>query len=50
MTGQVPLAGAQLVKTDGKSGAVFEPSPEAEAFSRWQKGEFLEVERLYAKA
>lgn len=50
MTGQVPLAGAQLVKTDGKSGAVFEPSPEAEAFSRWQKREFLEVERLYAKA
>lgn len=50
MTGQIPLAGAQLVKTDGKSGAVFEPSPEAEAFSRWQKGEFLEVERLYAKA
>lgn len=50
MTGQVPLAGAQLVKTDGKSGAVFEPSPEAQAFSRWQKHEFLEVERLYAQA
>jgi hypothetical protein len=50
MTGQIPLEGAQLVKTDGKSGAVFEPSPEAEAFSRWQKGEFMEVERLYAKA
>jgi hypothetical protein len=49
MTGQVPLSGAQFVKTDGKSGAVFEPSPEAEAFSRWQKGEFLEVERLYAR-
>jgi len=51
LTGQIPLAGpAQLVKTDGKSGAVYEPSPEAEAFSRWQKGEFLEVEHLYAKA
>ncbi|AQY72715.1 hypothetical protein B1772_01185 [Dehalococcoides mccartyi] len=50
MTGQIPLAGpAQLVKTDGKSGAVYEHSPEAEAFSRWQNGEFLEVERLYAK-
>ena len=50
MTGQIPLAGGQLVKTDGKSGAVFEPSPEAQAFSRWQKHEFLEVERLYAQA
>ena len=51
MTGQIPLAGpAQLVKTDGKSGAVYESSPEAEAFSRWQNGEFLEVEHLYAKA
>lgn len=50
MTGQIPLAGGQLVKTGGKSGAVFEPSPEAQAFSRWQKHEFLEVERLYAQA
>ena len=34
MTGQILLAGpAQLVKTDGKSGAIYEPSPEAEAFS-----------------
>lgn len=49
MTGQIPLAGAQLVKTDGKSGAVFEPSPEAQAFSRWQKHEFLEVEHRYAQ-
>jgi hypothetical protein len=49
MTGQIPLAGAQLVKTDGKNGAVYEPSPEAEAFSRWQKREFLEVEHRFAK-
>ena len=28
---------------------MFEQSPEAEAFSRWQKGEFTELERLYAR-
>ncbi len=50
MTGQIPLAGGRLVKTSGKSGVVFEQSPEAEAFSRWQKREFLEVERRYAQA
>ena len=50
MTGQIPLAGGRLVKTDGKSGAVFERSPEAEAFSRWQRREFLEIERQFAKA
>ncbi len=50
MTGQIPLSGGRLVNSDGKTGAVFELSPEAEAFSRWQKQEFLEVERLFAKA
>ena len=30
---------------DGKPGVVFENSPEAEAFARWQRGEFYEVER-----
>jgi hypothetical protein len=28
---------------------VFEQSPEAEAFTRWQRGEFLRVERQFAK-
>lgn len=44
--GQVPLAGGRRVRTkDGKPGVVFENSPEAESFSRWQKGQFIEVER-----
>jgi hypothetical protein len=49
MTGQIPVAGGRLVETEGKRGAVFEQSPEAEAFSRWQQREFLEVERQYAR-
>lgn len=49
MTGQILLAGGRPVKTEDKSGIVFEKSPEAEAFNRWQKGEFLEIERSYAQ-
>ncbi|MEW6356917.1 MAG: hypothetical protein AB1696_11355 [Planctomycetota bacterium] len=50
MTGQIPMAGGRPVKSGGKTGVVFEHSPEAEAFSRWQKREFLEIERRYAQA
>jgi hypothetical protein len=48
MTGQILLARGRPVKTDGQSGIVFEQSPEAEAFARWQQNEFLEIERLHA--
>jgi len=48
MTGQIPVSRGRLVKYAGKTGAVFQQSPESEAFSRWQNNEFLEVERLYA--
>ena len=48
MTGQIPMSQGRVVKHAGKSGAVFQQSPESEAFSRWQKGEFREIERLYA--
>jgi len=50
MTSQIPIAGGRFVKNEGKSGLVFEKTPEAEAFSRWQKGEFFEVEHQYAQA
>lgn len=44
--GQIPLAGGRPVRgAGGKPGVVFERSPEAEAFSRWQRGQFQEVER-----
>lgn len=49
--GQVPLAGGRPVRAaDGRPGVVFESSPEAEAFSRWQRGEFLEIERDFASS
>ena len=49
MTGQIPLAGGRRVESRDGRAAVFEPSPEADAFARWQKGEFLEIERQYAR-
>ena len=43
--GQIPVAGGRPVRgADGKPGVVFENSPEAEAFARWQRGQFREVE------
>jgi len=50
MTGQIIVAGGHAVKVDGQTGTVFNKTPEAEAFSRWQKQKFVEVERLYARA
>jgi hypothetical protein len=49
MTGQIPVSRGHLAKYAGKTGAVFQQSPESEAFSRWQDGEFREIERLYAQ-
>lgn len=47
--GQIPVAGGRPVRgAGGKPGVVFENSPEAEAFKRWQLGEFYEVERTIA--
>lgn len=50
MTGQIPLARGRPVKAGGKTGWVVESSREAEAFSRWQNRQFLEVERRSAQA
>jgi hypothetical protein len=49
MDGRVPRAGGKHVKVLGKKGIVYEPSTEEEAFHRWQKGDFLQVERRFAK-
>lgn len=49
MTGQIALAGGHYVKSGGKSGVVFHEPPEAKAFTRWQSGEFLQVERQFAR-
>jgi hypothetical protein len=49
MDGRPVIPGGKPVKSKNKKGFVFEPSPEAEAFSRWQKEEFHKIERKYAK-
>jgi hypothetical protein len=49
MTGLIPVAGGRVVKSGGKSGVVFDEPPEAQAFSRWQNGKFLEFERQFAR-
>jgi hypothetical protein len=50
MTGRIPIAGGRPVKSGGKAGFVYNTSPEAQAFTRWQKGQFKDVERLHARA
>lgn len=42
------VAGGIPVRVEGKPGVVFEKSPEAQAFERWQEGAFLDVERRFA--
>jgi hypothetical protein len=49
MDGRVPMLGGRPVKVAGRRGIVFEERPEAEAFRRWQLGEFFEIERRIAK-
>jgi hypothetical protein len=49
MTGQIPLSSGRLVRVGDKTGVFSKRPGELEAFSRWQKHEFLDIERLYAK-
>jgi hypothetical protein len=44
MDGRIPRPGGRTVKR----GVVFEQTPEEEAFDRWSKGEFLDVEKVAA--
>ncbi|KVW93145.1 hypothetical protein [Thiobacillus denitrificans] len=49
--GQIPVAGGRPVRgADGKPGVVFENSPEAEAFARWQRSQFHEIEHGVASS
>src|SRR5215813_8162294 len=38
------IAGGQPVRSDGKIGVYYEPSPESQAFTRWQNHQFLDLE------
>ena len=49
MTGQIPIPGGRRVESEGKRAAVFERSPEAAAFARWQRREFLAIEHQFAE-
>lgn len=48
--GRPIVSGGQAMELGGKTGVIFQSSPEEEAFGRWQNYEFLDLERLYAKA
>jgi hypothetical protein len=47
--GQIMIPEGITVEHDGRTGMIISPSPEEEAFQRWQQGEFEDVERDYAK-
>lgn len=48
MNGQVPIAAKQVMREDGKLGAVAEYPPEAQAFARWHAERFADVEHMFA--
>lgn len=50
MDGRIPTPGGTPVRFQGKTGVRYGVMPEAAAFNRWQKREFLQVERKYARA
>lgn len=47
--GRPHITGGKTVELGDRHGVLFEPSPEEEAFSRWQDLKFLELERHLAK-
>lgn len=49
LDGRPMVPGGIPVRVEGEEGVVFRKAPETEAFERWQRGRFEEVERLFAK-
>lgn len=49
MYGQILIPSGMPVKKDDRKGIVVKPSPEIEAFHRWQSHKFLEVEHFHAR-
>lgn len=43
------MAGGRPVRSGDRTGIIYDRSPESEAFARWQRGEFKDLERLFAK-
>lgn len=48
MDGRIPRGGGRYVTGGGRTGVVYDESPEMKAFARWQDEQFSEVERLFA--
>src|SRR5579871_4402605 len=49
MDGRPVLSGGLEMELDGETGLLFRQTPEQEAFQRWQRREFLDLERSLAK-
>jgi hypothetical protein len=49
MDGRPVLGGGRPVRLEAQLGVFYEESPEMKAYSRWQEGKFLEVERNFAR-
>jgi hypothetical protein len=49
MTGRVYQANGDVVALNEHKGVIYRPTREEEAFQRWQRGEFLDLERQLAK-
>lgn len=49
MRGQIVVSHGIPVVVEGERHVVLKPSPEREAFDRWQAGDFEQVERLHAR-
>lgn len=48
LNGQIPVAGGIPAKIGDETAVVFQDSPEAQAFTRWQDGKFFEIEKKFA--
>ncbi len=50
MDGRIIVSGGRPAELEGQKGVVFLQSPEEEALARWQRGDFVALERAQAKA
>ncbi len=48
MNGRIPLVGGKPYRNGDKLGVSYKDAPEADAFNRWSKGNFYEVEKEFA--
>jgi hypothetical protein len=49
MSGRPVISGGRTVELEGKTGIIFQESPEMEASRRWENKEFLQIERSIAR-